>query len=1021
MFQFTPQQINTFQRHANKQARTRLLESLIAEGVAASEQPGSDEICIRDAKGAKSTLRYRADGSIGEWVRPSGKSTSFDYDRSAYLKSISYPGNIRHEFVRNSLGQVESFSISGESKYSFSYRTDQRISKVQFPDSREVGFDWSEDGSLETFTDRCGNKTHYHSTQAGESVTDSLGRKRIYETDQEGKLEALLFPDGTREVYAFDQENNLVEFVQRSGSWVLLQLDDQGSPGLISWQDGNELELKFDDQDRLVAAKAGDFQVNRVYTKSGQVDLEDTIAGPVKYQFDPNGRVVSYTTPFGDTVKYEYDEDGLLKGIQDWDNRRILIDYAENDTPCRFAFPSGVTEEQSISAAPYRASSKLQARSGIISEHTIEADESDRVRSVVDRWGSAAADRLNRRLEYDQEDRLVAEYHASDRRPLANFAYDAVGNMILDNGRSIEFSSMNQPLRRGNRSVVYDSLGNVSQLTTSCGLIDAIYSEDNRLRVLRSNGQDYRYEYDGLCRRIRKTNGKETWLYGWSGSQLLWEEHFPAPKAESIRRDYLYLPNASTPIAFRERGKTYWIQTDFRGAVIAVHDEAGTIVWRGVYESFGACNTPINQVRQPWRLAGQYFDEESGLHYNFARYYCPKNKTYLSLDPRWQEPEATNYSYARNDPWNRADPLGMLPTLVAGIVAGAIVGAAISAYTAEPGERAGAALKGAAMGAGTAAIAGLAALSLPATGAFAATALGGLAMIGAVEGAAGSLLENPTCLPCSAKAAAAGALLGVAMPFVGGLLSQKVLKHFKGRELQKVLTPKKASRIAGISSGASYKLQKLVNKYDIIIQMRPTNPYALKLLNAGTHNPKPMGLKPKTMNNADLALFPKGRKAKPGECVIFEPVEPPRNASKELKERYKQRQKEWKDNQDIVKGTNELWELDANGTVRCKKTKKAFAGDNDIFSVKDAKTGKELDLDAPENHKIRDALYSHPVSAQHPQHRDPKWNPKDAQTKKIKKDIERKHSKPTLFDSKGKEPLVEYSKDSPPREVWSSS
>lgn len=724
------------------------------EGVAATEKQGSDDIFIRDRKGAESRIRYRNDVLIEEIVRPSGKSTKFDYDPSSHLvRSIEYPGGVRHQFVRNSLGQVATFDISGKSKYSFTYNGEHRVSRIQYPDDRHVGFEWSDSGSLRSFTDRCGNTSQYHHHQEGDWVTDTLGRKRVYKTDTEGRLEALVFPDGTREEYAFDEESNVIEVIQRNGSSIRFELNDQGSPNNISWQDGSELELKFDDKDRLVAAKAGEFQVDRVYTEHGQIALEGTIAGPVEYQHDPNGRMSSYATPFGDKVQFEYDDDGLLIGIIDWEKRRIQIDYAGNDTPSQFTFPNGVIETQAISSTPYRASTILQGRSGMISEHTIEADECDRVRRVNDRWGLGRSDWLDRRLEYDKEDRLVEEINVPDGNSIASFAYDAVGNMIQDNGLPVEFAAMNQPTKRGNHPIDYDGLGNASRLTTSCGQIEATFTEDNRLRAIKAPRAEYRYEYDGLCRRIRKTNGKETWTYGWSGSQLLWEDYTPAPNAEGIRRDYLYLPNCSTPIAFREHGKTYWIQSDFRGAVIAVHDEEGAIVWRGVYESFGSCKTPVNQVRQPWRLAGQYLDEESGLHYNLARYYCPTNKTYLSLDPRWQEPEATNYSYARNDPWNRADPLGMIaPLVIVGAVA--LVSGTISAIMAPKDEKLGAFLGGAAAGAiGTAA--GLAAVAMGATAAVAiAVGLGAAIVGGAVDGLINAALKpGPICWPCVAEAA----------------------------------------------------------------------------------------------------------------------------------------------------------------------------------------------------------------------------------------------------------------------------
>nr|WP_309146359.1 RHS repeat-associated core domain-containing protein [Frischella perrara] len=38
-------------------------------------------------------------------------------------------------------------------------------------------------------------------------------------------------------------------------------------------------------------------------------------------------------------------------------------------------------------------------------------------------------------------------------------------------------------------------------------------------------------------------------------------------------------------------------------------------------------------VPQPLRLPGQYFDEESGLHYNRYRYSDPHCARYISQDP----------------------------------------------------------------------------------------------------------------------------------------------------------------------------------------------------------------------------------------------------------------------------------------------------------------------------------------------------------------------------------------------------
>ena len=57
-------------------------------------------------------------------------------------------------------------------------------------------------------------------------------------------------------------------------------------------------------------------------------------------------------------------------------------------------------------------------------------------------------------------------------------------------------------------------------------------------------------------------------------------------------------------------------------------------------------------------LAGQYFDKESGLHYNRHRYYDPESSQYLSSDPIGLAGGLTPQSYVHN-PNGWVDPLGL--------------------------------------------------------------------------------------------------------------------------------------------------------------------------------------------------------------------------------------------------------------------------------------------------------------------------------------------------------------------------
>ncbi|MBN3813983.1 RHS repeat-associated core domain-containing protein, partial [Paraburkholderia sp. Ac-20347] len=83
-----------------------------------------------------------------------------------------------------------------------------------------------------------------------------------------------------------------------------------------------------------------------------------------------------------------------------------------------------------------------------------------------------------------------------------------------------------------------------------------------------------------------------------------------------------------------------------------------------------------HEIDNPIRFPGQYFDAESGLHYNRFRYYDPQAGRYVNQDPIGLIGGMNCYAYAHNRPLGGIDPVG-LASIAVGAEAGAAAGTAV--------------------------------------------------------------------------------------------------------------------------------------------------------------------------------------------------------------------------------------------------------------------------------------------------------------------------------------------------------
>ncbi len=128
-------------------------------------------------------------------------------------------------------------------------------------------------------------------------------------------------------------------------------------------------------------------------------------------------------------------------------------------------------------------------------------------------------------------------------------------------------------------------------------------------------------------------------------------------------RSYGYRPDSTwttDPLWLKEGVEYYWYQNDHLGMPQTLIDMNGTVVWAATYTAFGEAQIQVAIITNNLRFPGQYYDAETGLHYNFQRYYDSEIGRYLRVDPiGFAGGDVNLYVYVWNNPINWVDPLGL--------------------------------------------------------------------------------------------------------------------------------------------------------------------------------------------------------------------------------------------------------------------------------------------------------------------------------------------------------------------------
>ncbi|MFE1228100.1 RHS repeat-associated core domain-containing protein [Streptomyces sp. NPDC058745] len=531
-----------------------------------------------------------------------GGTTRFTYTDFDLLTSRTGPDGVRHEFGHDANLRLTRVTNPQGLTWDYTYDAAGRIVRETDFDNRSLSYDYDASGRLTSRTNGLGQRIRFDRDSVGRIVRkDADGAVSTYEYDLSDQLAAATSPDATLE-----------------------RLRDRFGRLRSETLNGRVLMYTYDDLGRRVGRTTpGGVRSEWSYDAAGRRTKLTASGREIVFSFDALGREVDRTISDFAALSSSYDDMSRLT-VQEVTSRGSRLRHR---------------------AYGYRHDGGLVSIvDGLSGTRRFDLDGAGRVVAV-------RADGWTERYAYDE-----VGNQTEAKWPTTQPSHSATGTRTYQGMRITQAGSIRYEYDGQGRIVLRQKSRLSRKPETWRYEWDA---EDHLVSVTTPDGTAWRYTYDPLGRRISKQSPLETVHFIWDGTNLCeqvssnvvltWDHAGTRPLSQTERR------------TDRDDERFFAIITDLIGTPTELVDESGTVAWHTRTTLWGT--TAWNRsatTYTPLRFPGQYYDPESGLHYNYFRFYDPETARYLSSDPLGLAPTPNPAAYVHN-PHTWRDPLGLVP------------------------------------------------------------------------------------------------------------------------------------------------------------------------------------------------------------------------------------------------------------------------------------------------------------------------------------------------------------------------
>jgi len=605
-------------------------------------------------------------------IDPLGRVTAFHYDAAGEINAVTPPGRGSLTLDRDAFGRVAGVSYgavspgTAEAVYpgpEFAYNAAGKIIAVTNALGHAATFGYDAAGNLIAATDAEGNTSHYAYDADGNlaGATDAAGYAVQFDYDIGRRLTGIAYPDDTTREFVYNAIHKPQAMTDQSGRVIEYAYYDSGEPKGRTLPNGEQDTLEFHSAGWVTAYDNGLVRCTLGYNRLGWLTLWNlaTLGKHFEYHYSCCNQLSSITDADGGETRFAYDSAGRLTAIHTIPGGTTTLEYEESDLPWRELAANGVETIYDYNELGIIRSIVVRRVGGEV------LAQWDYTRDAVFVPTEVSTPQGAHYYNYDANGRLIRAEHPGGN--VESFSYDAVGNRTSSSDvAEYRYNALHRLEGYGDVSLTYDPEGNLSTRADASETTVFTHDADNRLRRVELPGGDVvRYGYDsGRLRYFKEINGATTYYFH---APLLMAEY---DSEKTLLRSYTRHPVTGEIFQFHDHssGQTYYVHRDVLGTPQLLTDSAGQVAWRARYAAFGEATVePSSTVTFNPRFLGQYYDEETGLHYNLKRYYDPEVGRYIEPDPLLMLEDANGYLgvgrheyvYAGNNPIVLRDVFGL--------------------------------------------------------------------------------------------------------------------------------------------------------------------------------------------------------------------------------------------------------------------------------------------------------------------------------------------------------------------------